>query len=152
MFLNSRLTVSEMASAMEDTRARTIDLVSDLETEQLLVPLLDIVNPFLWELGHIAFFYDCFLLRLLGGTESFIEGAADIYDSFTVEHGNRWRLELPDRNRTMDYLRRTLEMAVELLGSRDPGSGVQVWRYSSWSKRLSSSASSHKLRGKKGLS
>ena len=81
---------------MEDTRTRTLALVEDLDPEQLLVPRLEIDNPFLWEMGHVAFFYDAFLLRELGGTELVMEGSEDLYDSFTVDHDDRWRLAHPE--------------------------------------------------------
>jgi iron(II)-dependent oxidoreductase len=106
---------------MEATRAHVLALVEDLDTEQLLVPILEIVNPFLWEMGHVAFFYDAFLLQELGGTQPVMAGSEDIYDSFTVDHDDRWRLRLPSRTETLEYMRRTMDMAIDLLRSREPG-------------------------------
>ena len=50
---------------VKEARQRTLALVADLDDEQLSIPLMEIVNPFLWELGHTAFFYEAFLLRVL---------------------------------------------------------------------------------------
>ncbi len=60
------LSADELCGLVEDAGQRTLELHQDFETEQLKVPLLEIVNPFLWEMGHVAFFYEAFLLRPLG--------------------------------------------------------------------------------------
>jgi len=77
--------------------------VADLSDSRLSVPLIEIVNPFLWELGHTAFFYEAFLLRALDGIKPLMEGADDLYNSFTVEHDSRWGLALPTRDGTLQY-------------------------------------------------
>ena len=51
---------------MREFRARTLDLVIDLDDEQLIGPRLAIVNPPLWEIGHIAWFAEYWILRQLG--------------------------------------------------------------------------------------
>ena len=50
-----------------DARRTTLALVADLSDGQLDVSVADEVNPFRWELGHVAFFYDAMVLgHLLG--------------------------------------------------------------------------------------
>ena len=49
-------------------------------------PKLDIVNPLLWEIGHVAFFHEVFVLHELGDTDRLLEGAEELYDSFEVAH------------------------------------------------------------------
>lgn len=114
------LCASELVGLVRDARARTLELVADLDDAQLVVPLLEIVNPFRWELGHSAFFYDVFLLRVLDRTEPVMEGGDDFYNSFTVDHDDRWSLPLPSREETQAYLRRILELAVGRLNSHEP--------------------------------
>ena len=69
---------------VNDARKRTLELVSDLADEQLIIPQKEIVNPFRWEFGS-----DRFLL----------EGAENLYDSFNVGnplaggHDDRGRLD-----------------------------------------------------------
>ena len=41
-----------------DARSRTLALARELEASQLLGPRLRIVNPPLWELGHLAWFQE----------------------------------------------------------------------------------------------
>ena len=46
--------VAELANWVSDARQRTLDLLADLSDAQLMGAKLDIVNPLLWEIGHIA--------------------------------------------------------------------------------------------------
>ena len=43
---------------LQAARSRTLALVEDLDDEQLLGPRLAIVNPPLWEIGHVAWFQE----------------------------------------------------------------------------------------------
>ena len=58
---------AELIEALHETRARTLDLVGDLTDDQLLGPRLSIVNPLRWEIGHLAWFQEFWMLRHLGG-------------------------------------------------------------------------------------
>ena len=49
-----------LAERLRAVRDRTLLLASDLTGEQLLGPQLAIVNPPLWEIGHIAWFHEHF--------------------------------------------------------------------------------------------
>ncbi|MEE8435160.1 MAG: DinB family protein, partial [bacterium] len=53
----------ELASLVEDARRRTRQLVDTLDDAQWQVPRLDVVNPPLWEVGHVGNFYETFVLR-----------------------------------------------------------------------------------------
>ncbi|MCC7485636.1 MAG: ergothioneine biosynthesis protein EgtB [Burkholderiales bacterium] len=105
---------------MHDARERTLELVSDLTDDQLAPPLMEVVNPFRWELGHVAFFYDVFLLPVLGAREFLLKGAENLYDSFKVDHDDRWGLPLPSREETLAYMKRVQERAASRLQSGDP--------------------------------
>lgn len=114
------LPASELIALVNDARERTLHLVSDLHPEQLSVVLEETVNPFLWELGHVAFFYDVFLLGVLDQGEPLLGGAPGLYDSFRVDHDDRWSLPLPDLDTTLDYMRRVQEAVVRRLDVREP--------------------------------
>ena len=80
------------------------------------VPLLDIVNPPLWELGHLAWFQEFWLQR--GGdfnTPSVLAHADRWYDSARVAHDTRWTLDLPDLAATRRYAQTVLERSLALL-------------------------------------
>lgn len=51
---NTRVRTEQLAGMLVDTRKRTLELVSDLNDEQMMGPQLRIVNPPLWEIGHLA--------------------------------------------------------------------------------------------------
>jgi iron(II)-dependent oxidoreductase len=46
-----------------DSRARAIHVTRDFDGEQLLGPTLAIVNPPLWEIGHVTWFQERWCLR-----------------------------------------------------------------------------------------
>jgi iron(II)-dependent oxidoreductase len=97
--------LSEMLIAARD---RTLSLAMDLDGERLLGPRLAIVNPPLWEIGHLGWFQERWCLRYAPGSElrsSILRNADDLYDSSTVPHDTRWHLPLPDIEATLRYLR-----------------------------------------------
>jgi gamma-glutamyl hercynylcysteine S-oxide synthase len=89
------LPTAELVRCVHDARERTLALVADLDEAQLEVPLLALVNPLRWELGHVAFFYEACLLQVLGRTAPLLAEAENLYDSFIVDHDDRWSLPLP---------------------------------------------------------
>ena len=67
----------------------TIALVADLHAEQLLGPRLSIVNPLLWEIGHVAWFQEKWVLRHVGKRPPLRADADALYDSAAVPHDVR---------------------------------------------------------------
>src|SRR5260370_34418957 len=87
-----------------DARHRTFELVEDLSDEQLLGPRLSILNPLLWEIGHVAWFQEKWVLRHARGRPSLRPDADALYDSAGVAHDTRWDLSLPPRAQTLAYM------------------------------------------------
>src|SRR5256885_7586856 len=75
-----------LAAALRDARARTLELVADLDAAQWMGPRLAIVNPILWEVGHLAWFQELWTLRHARGRAPEIEGVDALYDSAKVAH------------------------------------------------------------------
>jgi gamma-glutamyl hercynylcysteine S-oxide synthase len=99
-------------------------MTDDLEGPRLLGPKLAIVNPPLWEIGHVSWFQERWCLRQredgsLG--DSILPGADALYDSSKVAHDTRWDLPLPDLDATRAYGARVLELVCERL-AREPES------------------------------
>ena len=116
-------TVSELRAHLLDARTRLHALTQDFAGPRLLGPMLDIVNPPLWEIGHVGWFQERWCLRLReDGTlaDSILSGADALYDSSAVAHDTRWDLPLPDAARTRDYLAAVLERVLGRL-EREPG-------------------------------
>jgi iron(II)-dependent oxidoreductase len=106
-----------------DARARTLALAAQFSGEQLLGPRLSIVNPPLWELGHLAWFQERWCLRRRRGSQallpSVLPGADALYDSAAVAHDTRWDLPLPDFDATLDYLDTVITRVLERVESGD---------------------------------
>src|SRR2546425_9766647 len=89
------LTKHQLIEALRETRARTVELIADLTDKQLMGPRLQIVNPLRWEIGHVAWFQEFWVLRHLGRQPPILERADELYDSARVAHDTRWDLPLP---------------------------------------------------------
>jgi iron(II)-dependent oxidoreductase len=104
-----------------DARSRTLMLASDLTGSQLLGPRLKIVNPPLWEIGHLAWFQERWCLRQPEHGRELLASSyahADrLYDSSTVAHDTRWDLPLPSLDATVDYMSTVLDRVLERLAA-----------------------------------
>src|SRR4051812_25792332 len=108
-----------LISQLLDARARTLELVDDLSDAQWMGPKLRIVNPLLWEVGHVAWFQELWVLRRARGLSRPSRDA--LYDSSNVPHDTRWSLPLLDRRQVRAYLAEVLEQVVGgLREAREP--------------------------------
>ena len=60
-----------------------------------MTPQLAIVNPPLWEIGHVAWFQEWWVLRHALGAAPLIKNGDALYDSSAIPHDSRWELPLP---------------------------------------------------------
>jgi iron(II)-dependent oxidoreductase len=118
----------QLVAMLRDARLRTLELVADLDAGRLIGPELDIVNPPLWEIGHVAWFHEFFVLRRLDGGEPRLTNADALYDSSAVPHPARWRLPLPSLARTRQYLDEVLDAMIARL-KRPEASGEEATLY-----------------------
>jgi iron(II)-dependent oxidoreductase len=110
------LTSETLIAMLDDARQRTLELTQDLPAERHLGPNLSIVNPPQWEIGHIGFFHDHFVLRQFYGLPNYqIPNAKARYDSMGVTHDERWVLSLPSMDDTLAYLRTVRDTMVSQL-------------------------------------
>lgn len=119
---------SLLADALQDARNYTIGLLdhwaawpAGAEPDPRRVPCLDIINPPLWELGHVAWFMEYWCRRYRGSAAaplpSRLADADRWYDSRNVPHDSRWQLDLPDWDATRRYLEDTLADALAALNA-----------------------------------
>jgi iron(II)-dependent oxidoreductase len=106
---------ADLGDLMRDARRRTFEIVRDLSDAQMRVPLLPIINPILWEMGHIAYFAEFWTLRNLHRRPPIISNADLLYDSAKIPHDDRWSLPLPDRSQTVAFMNAELANVLELL-------------------------------------
>jgi iron(II)-dependent oxidoreductase len=102
---------------MHEFRARTLALIADLSDQQLIGPRLSIVNPPLWEVGHVAWFQEFWILRHLLRQKPLLENGDLLYNSTDVAHDTRWELLLPNRQQTQRYMEEVLERTISALES-----------------------------------
>jgi iron(II)-dependent oxidoreductase len=116
----ANISSDEIARLLRDARGRTLALISDLSDEQMIGPRLSIVNPPLWEIGHVAWTQELWALRHLRARKPLVEGADRLYNSTDVAHDTRWELLLPSREQTLSYMEAVLNRVVEGLGNGEP--------------------------------
>lgn len=127
---DTRNLTEQLTGMLVDSRRRTLELVSDLDDEQMLGPQLRIVNPPLWEIGHLAWFQELWVLRrqeCLGEENgdfsygpSMLENADELYNSMEVAHDTRWDLPLLTREDTLAYMQRVLDDTLHKLNTEGP--------------------------------
>ena len=121
---DARERTERLASMLVDSRKHTLELVSDLSDEQMIGPQLRIVNPPLWEIGHLAWFQERWNLRRLTDEDfspsSILERGDEFYDSMEVAHDTRWELPLLSREETLSYMQRVLDETLHRLHTEGP--------------------------------
>ncbi len=123
MNVAAQQTVPALSAMLDVARARTLALVQGFSAEQWLGPKLSIVNPPLWEIGHLGWFQEYWCLRRTadGAVSGGLLAEADaLYDSAKVAHDTRWNLPLPDMAGTLCYLA-AVRAAVDVRLARDAG-------------------------------
>jgi iron(II)-dependent oxidoreductase len=109
---------ADLIRELREARQRTRRVVDDLAGERELGPLLSIVNPPRWEVGHVGWFQEFWCLRQ--GSEarpSILPNADALYNSATVPHDSRWSLPLPSFGDTLAYRDEVLEKVTDQLKS-----------------------------------
>jgi iron(II)-dependent oxidoreductase len=101
-----------LATWVADARRRSLELYADLSDAALAVPYVPTINPPIWELGHIAWFQEYWVLRhVLGETPIQRDGDA-LWNSAIIPHADRWTAPLPSRGATLDYLERVRDRVL----------------------------------------
>ena len=119
-----------LALALQDARARTLAFFDRFAEAGMddpsRVPLLPIVNPPLWELGHIAWFAEWYLLRGARSSApeaalrpSLLAGSDAWFDSNTIAHATRWSLGLPAAGEVKAYCRAVLDGVLARLAKEE---------------------------------
>lgn len=120
-------TPNEIAGALQDAREYTLDLFECYAAEGLdvaaKVPVQPFISPPLWELGHVAWFAERYILREASSSEpsgakrgSLLSRGDDWFDPNTVPHLSRWALELPSTGAMKTYCHEVLDRVLDRLG------------------------------------
>ena len=117
---------AQLAAAMRDARNYTLALFERFQSAGLddlaRVPYLPIINPPLWELGHIAWFAEWFVLREAATSHPaaaqhpcLLPAGDRWFDSGNVAHATRWELDLPDTATIKKYADEVLTQILNKL-------------------------------------
>jgi gamma-glutamyl hercynylcysteine S-oxide synthase len=127
-----------LAAALRDSRERTLSLVDDLSDAQWAVPRQPGVNPVAWELSHIAWFAEFWILRgphrigrdgLMHAALPSREPDDDArFDSARLAHDARWDIALPTRDQLFARLDRQLDACLAALPAGDDDAALYFHR------------------------
>lgn len=108
-----QIKVTRLLESLREARSRTLALVADLDDEQMIGPRLAIVNPLRWELGHVAWFQEFWLLRHLLKRSPTLSTGDSLFDSAKVAHDTRWDLPLLSKPDTIAYAQTILDRVCD---------------------------------------
>src|SRR5262249_4224468 len=115
-----RTTADALLHALLDARRVELELLDGLTDSQMLGTPRHFVEPPIWEMGHVGWFQELWVLRHLEGARSLLSGSDRIYDSFNVSYTLRWDHAYPSRKATLDYIGEVLQRSVGRLEGREP--------------------------------
>jgi gamma-glutamyl hercynylcysteine S-oxide synthase len=120
-----RLAGAALAEALRAARATTLARTLDVDDDAWRVPQQAGVNLVAWELGHLAWFAEFWILRgphglgddgfVTAAKPPGIAGPEAIFDSARLAHADRWRVELPSRRELLERLERQLEACIDAI-------------------------------------
>ncbi|MEO8523661.1 MAG: selenoneine synthase SenA [Caldimonas sp.] len=118
-----RLAGDALADALRDSRTTTLARTLDLDDAAWRVPQRPGVNLVAWELGHLAWFAEFWILRGPHAVDAsgFVDaarpprvtGADALFDSARLAHADRWRVELPSRGALVATLDAQLDACID---------------------------------------
>ena len=113
-------TSASLVGDLLDARAVELALLDGLSDEQLLGQRGHFIEPPLWEMGHVGWFQEFWILRHLDGAATLLPRSDGIYDAFHVSYTRRWDHAYPSRAESLRYIAEVLRRTVDRLGSREP--------------------------------
>ena len=130
---------SQLAAALQDARNYTLALFDRFQSSGLdnvaRVPYLPIINPPLWELGHIAWFAEWFVLREAATSHPaaarypcLLEAGDRCFDSGNVAHASRWTLDLPGTSAIKKYADEVFNRILDKL-AHTPNNAKSLYPY-----------------------
>jgi iron(II)-dependent oxidoreductase len=103
--------------ALLDARTVELELLDGLTDAEMLGSPQHFIEPPIWEMGHVGWFQEQWILRHLDGAATLLPGSDGIYDAFNVSYSRRWEHRYPSRQATLGYITEVLRRAVGRLQS-----------------------------------
>lgn len=109
------MTSGRLASALDEARARTLALVTDLDDVELAAQHSPLMSPMVWDLAHIANYEEQWLVRALDPARAVAPELDDLYDAFRHPRRDRPSLPLLDPTAAEAYASRVREETLAIL-------------------------------------
>ena len=106
------MSATELAAVLEHARRRTGTLLDPLSDEQLTRQVSPLQSPLVWDLAHIGYFEELWLLR---GGEGNGRALDNLYDSFAHERAERGTLPTLSPQDARAYVSEVREQVLERL-------------------------------------
>ena len=107
----------ELVEAMSRAREATLRLVKQIDDEQLVAQASPIMSPLVWDLAHIGWFEELWLIRRVAKNEPSLERFDDVYDAFRHPRGERSRLRILTPPEARAYLESVRKHSLRVLKS-----------------------------------
>ncbi|MFL6037850.1 MAG: SUMF1/EgtB/PvdO family nonheme iron enzyme [Gaiellaceae bacterium] len=109
------MSLTELEGILEHARKRTEGLLEPLDDEQLTRQVSPLQSPLVWDLAHIGYFEELWLLRNGNGRAPASTDFDGLYDSFAHERGARGALPILSPNDARAYVRTVREKVLQRL-------------------------------------
>jgi gamma-glutamyl hercynylcysteine S-oxide synthase len=109
------VSLSELVGTLEHARSRSEGLLAPLDDEQLTRAISPLQSPLVWDLAHIAYYEELWLLRHAGGRAALSPERDELYDSFAHARTERSELPLLTPQATREYMTEVRAAVLDLL-------------------------------------
>jgi iron(II)-dependent oxidoreductase len=106
---------ARIAAELDEARRRTLDLVAPVGDADLCKQHSELMSPIVWDLAHIGYFEELWLVRRLAGEQPLDPQVDDLYDAFQHPRREREALPLPTTEDALAFLERIRERSLAVL-------------------------------------
>jgi len=110
----------ELLSDLADARDVELELLAGVADAEMLGARGHFLEPPIWEMGHVGWFQEFWILRHVGGAAPLRPGSDAIYDAFNVSYTRRWDHRFPSRGETLAYITEVLARSRRRIEGRAP--------------------------------
>jgi gamma-glutamyl hercynylcysteine S-oxide synthase len=112
-----------LAAMLTHARESTVALLEPLQDRQLVQQVSPLQSPLVWDLAHIGYFEELWLLRREAGRAPLFPEFDDLYDAFSHPRAERGTLPILDPGTAWDYV---TEVRAAVL-AEPAADGFLVW-------------------------
>ena len=107
---------STLSQWLEESNGITRHILENMPAADHVVPQLNILNPPLWEFGHLTWFHE-FWVHRDGQVDqaSYLKDADYLFNSSEIAHQDRWTTPMPSLESLLEYNHNIISSTQELL-------------------------------------